>query len=81
LRGDLGRVADQTGGFLVKDANDFGRALDRIVDDAAEYYALLYYPTNDNYDGAFRRIQVEVGDRSYQVRTARVIGRYRRTAK
>jgi VWFA-related protein len=68
LRGDLGLVADKTGGFLVKDTNDFGPGLDRVEDDASEFYTLVYYPSNRNYDGAFRSIKVELAERGYHVR-------------
>ena len=68
LRGDLGLVAEKTGGFLVKDTNDFGPGLDRVEEDASEFYTLVYYPSNRNYDGAFRSIKVELAERGYHVR-------------
>jgi len=66
--GDLDVLARATGGFLVKDTNDFGRELDRIEDDAGAFYTLVYYPSNRNYNGAFRKIKVELAERGYQVR-------------
>ena len=68
LRGDLGLVADRTGGFLIKDTNDPGPALDRVEDDTRDFYTLVYYPSNRNYDGAFRRIKVELAEHGYQTR-------------
>ncbi len=66
--GDLDVLARATGGFLVKNTNDFGRELDRIEDDAGEFYTLVYYPTNRNYNGAFRKLKVELAEKGYQVR-------------
>ena len=68
LRDDLGLVADKTGGFLVKDTNDPGPALERVEEDASEFYTLVYYPSNHNYDGAFRSIKVELAERGYHAR-------------
>jgi hypothetical protein len=68
LQGDLGVVAGATGGFLVRNTNDLLPALDRVVDDASEFYTLVYYPANRKYDGAFRRIKVELDGQSYHLR-------------
>jgi VWFA-related protein len=68
LYGDLGLVADRTGGFLVKDTNDPAPALDRVEQDASEFYTLVYYPLNHTYDGAFRAIKVELSERGYKMR-------------
>lgn len=68
LYGDLGLVADKTGGFLVKDTNDPAPALDRVEHDAGEFYTLVYYPSNHTYDGAFRAIKVELSERGYKIR-------------
>jgi len=66
--GDLGSIANATGGFLIKDTNDLGPALDRVEDDASEFYTLVYSPSNRNYDGAFRKIKVELAERGYRLR-------------
>jgi VWFA-related protein len=68
LNGDLGLVATGTGGFLVNNSNDLGPALDRVVDDASEFYTLVYHPSNRSYDGGFRKIKVELADRGYHLR-------------
>lgn len=57
---DLGNLAVATGGFLARGVNDLGRTIDRVLDDAGEFYVLMYYPSNRNYDGSFRRIRVEL---------------------
>jgi VWFA-related protein len=61
-RADLGAIARATGGFLVQDTNDLGPALDRVEDDASEFYTLVYYPSNHNFNGAFRHIKVELAE-------------------
>jgi VWFA-related protein len=68
---DLGRIATATGGLLVQDNNDIGSALDRVEDDASEFYTLAYSPSNHDYDGAYRKIKVELGKRGYHVRYRR----------
>jgi VWFA-related protein len=56
----LGRLADQTGGFLTSDTNDLGAALRRVDEETSSYYLLSYTPTNVSFDGGFRRISVNV---------------------
>jgi hypothetical protein len=57
---DLSSVAAATGGILFKNSNDVAHSLNMIDRDLREYYTLVYQPTNQNFDGAFRRIRVEV---------------------
>jgi VWFA-related protein len=56
----MGRLAAQTGGFLVRDTNELSPALGRIDEDLRGYYVLSYSPTNTNYDGRFRKISIKV---------------------
>jgi VWFA-related protein len=60
-QGGLAWLADDTGGFLVRDTNDIGAAFRRIDEDSRIHYLLTYSPKNDNFDGKFRTIQVKVG--------------------
>ena len=46
--GDLGWIANATGGFLIRDTNNLGSALDRVEEDASEYYTLVCSPSNRN---------------------------------
>jgi len=66
--GDLGVVANATGGFVIRDTNDLVPALDRVEDDASQFYTLVYSSPNRNYDAGFRKIKVEVTDGSYHLR-------------
>ena len=50
----LGQLAEQTGGFLVRDTNDARGSFRQIAQDMRFHYVLGYTPSNDNYDGRFR---------------------------
>ena len=65
---DLGNLAHSTGGFLLRNMNDLGQALDRVLADASEFYTLMYYPTNRRFDGSFRKIAVELTQRGSHLR-------------
>jgi VWFA-related protein len=56
----LGQLADQTGGLLVSNTNDFRRALARVDSDMRNYYMLSYVPSNPEFDGRYRNISVRV---------------------
>jgi VWFA-related protein len=56
----LARLAQDTGGFLVSETNNLRGALRRIDEDTRFHYLLTYVPTNGNFDGLFRRIDVKV---------------------
>lgn len=56
----LGQLADQTGGFLIRDTNDLNDGLRRIDEDMGAYYLLSYTPQNQNYDGRFRQVEVKL---------------------
>jgi len=58
--GGLGRLADQTGGFLIRDTNDLGPGLAQIDEELGAYYLLSYVPRNRTYDGGFRTIGVRL---------------------
>jgi VWFA-related protein len=54
----LGLLADQTGGLLVSNTNDFRRGLARVDSDLRNYYMLSYVPKNGDFDGKYRVITV-----------------------
>jgi VWFA-related protein len=56
----LGRLANETGGFLIQNTNDAASAFRRIEEDMRFHYLLGYTPSNENYDGKFRAINVKV---------------------
>lgn len=56
----LARLAEDTGGFLVRGTNDIGSGFRRIDEDMRFHYLLTYSPKNDVLDGKFRSIGVKV---------------------
>ena len=65
--GGLARLADDTGGFLIRDTNDLSSAFRRIDEDNRFHYLLTYSPSNAEFDGKFRTIQVRVKRPGVQV--------------
>ncbi len=59
-QGGLAQLAEDTGGFLIRDTNDLSSAFRRIDEDNRFHYVLTYSPTNPEFDGKFRAIQVKV---------------------
>lgn len=60
-------IARQSGGFLVRNSNDFG--LERIADDQKGYYLLGYRPAEETFNRQFHHIKVSVKRRGFTVRT------------
>jgi VWFA-related protein len=56
----LGRLAKETGGFLLENTNDLGAGVARMQQERTIYYLLAYQPTNPAMDGKFRRVAVKV---------------------
>jgi VWFA-related protein len=59
LRSEMEDLAQQTGGEAIFGKNDLAAAMQRTHDDAATYYTLAYKPSNADWNGRFRKIQVE----------------------
>jgi VWFA-related protein len=57
-------VADDTGGFVVRDANDLASGLRRMAEDSRAYYLLGYVSTNAARDGRYRKIRVRLSPRA-----------------
>jgi VWFA-related protein len=64
-------LAVDTGGIMIRNENNIGRALDRIAEDSGRYYVLAYAPPNQQFDGGFRTIQVRVKRDGLRVRARR----------
>jgi len=64
-------LAVDTGGFVIRNENNFGRALADIQADAANYYVISYVPTNAAFDGKYRAIDVKVTRPGVSVRARR----------
>jgi hypothetical protein len=55
-------LAGQTGGRAVYDSNGLQEAMADALDDGANYYTLAYVPSNTNFNGAERKIQVRLAN-------------------
>jgi VWFA-related protein len=53
-------LADRTGGRAFYGTNDIAGALQAASDDARYSYTLGYYPDHGKWDGAFRKIKIQV---------------------
>lgn len=60
-------IAKQTGGFLVRNSNDF--QLNRIADDQKGYYLLGYRPGDTTFNRQFHHIKVKVKGHGLAART------------
>ncbi|MDQ3486429.1 MAG: VWA domain-containing protein, partial [Acidobacteriota bacterium] len=61
-------LAVDTGGMMIRNQNNIGRALETIAADANRYYVLGFSPVNTNWDGKFRTVQVRVKRDGVRVR-------------
>jgi VWFA-related protein len=59
LKSEMQDLARETGGEAIFGTNDIAGAMERTRNDGAIYYTLIYKPTNNQWDGRFRKIQVE----------------------
>lgn len=64
-------LAIDTGGMMIRNENNIGRALDAIAADANRYYVIGYQPANGTFDGTYRRIDVRVKRDGVRVRARR----------
>jgi VWFA-related protein len=53
-------IAQQTGGRAVYDSNGLQQAMADALNDGSNFYTLAYVPTNTNYNGAQRNIQLRL---------------------
>jgi VWFA-related protein len=56
----LYRISGDTGGRFFKGSNDINVGLQRIDEEIHARYTLAYRSTNQNFDGTFRKIKIEV---------------------
>jgi VWFA-related protein len=56
----LGRLAKETGGFVVDNTNDLGKGVARMQQERTTYYLLAYQSNKPALDGTFRRVEVKV---------------------
>src|SRR5438874_9876641 len=59
---DLDRLCDETGGaaFFTGDMLSLERSFTKISKELRSQYLITYHPTNDKYDGSYRRVEVKL---------------------
>ncbi len=62
-------VSTATGGFAIRNSNDLFESLQKVDEDLRAYYLISYRPSNLEFDGQFREIQVEVQRKRAKVRS------------
>jgi VWFA-related protein len=67
----LGELADQTGGFLIRDTNDLSGGVRRIDEDMRFHYLVTYVPKNPELDGRFRQITLKLSRPNLEIQTRR----------
>ena len=72
---DLDRLCDETGGmaFFTGDMLSLERSFSKIAKELRSQYLTTYRPTNDRYDGSYRRVDVKLsnGHENLKLRTKR----------
>jgi VWFA-related protein len=61
-------VAEETGGFSVRNTNDLAEGLARISRESSSYYLVGYSSTNTLQDGGYRKISLEIKRSDAEVR-------------
>src|SRR5438128_11607721 len=61
---DLDRLCEETGGaaFFTGDMLSLERSFSKIAKELRSQYLITYRPTNDRYDGSYRRVEVKLGN-------------------
>lgn len=61
------QVAMDTGGWAFFDTNGLRQAVARIMQHGSNYYTIAYATSAKQMDGKFRKIQIHVDDKTYQL--------------
>jgi hypothetical protein len=63
----MNEIARETGGRAFYGTNNFARALDNSLDDGSNYYSLSYAPSNHDWNGHFRDLEVKLERKGYSL--------------
>jgi VWFA-related protein len=61
-------VASRTGGQVFLNTNNLVMSIGSSFDDGSSYYTISYYPSNKNWDGQFRPIEIKTGRADVKLR-------------
>lgn len=67
LKGTMNTIADQTGGESIVGTNDLAGAMQRSLEDSANFYTLAYQPQNRKWNRKFRSIRVQLAQKGYSL--------------
>jgi len=67
IQGAMETLASITGGRAYFNTNDISGSIVEAFNDGSNYYSLSYKPSNENWDGRFRRIEVRVDGRDLRL--------------
>lgn len=63
----MDELAKETGGRAVYNSNSLMDAIDHALNDGSSFYTLAYSPTDQNFNGAPRKIDIKVAGGKYQL--------------
>lgn len=64
-------LANETGGIAVLNKNNFDEGLGKIVGASDAYYLLAYTPSDSNFKGDFRKVEIKVKNKDLKVYSRR----------
>lgn len=64
-------LADESGGFSIRNTNDLTGGINRIANESRAYYLIGYTPVNTARNAEWRKIQVKVARKGIEVRARR----------
>lgn len=64
-------LANETGGISVLNKNNFDEGLGKIVGASDAYYLLAYTPSDSNFKGDFRKVEIKVKNKDLKVLSRR----------
>jgi len=62
-------LAEATGGFAVVNTNEIALPMQRVMEDIRTHYEVAYAPSETNFDGHFRKIDVHISRPHMEVQT------------
>jgi len=65
--GTMMQMAQDTGGRAFVNTNGLKEAVEKAVDAGSNYYTLTYSPTNKNWKGDYRKIEVKLAQQGYKL--------------
>jgi hypothetical protein len=64
-------LANETGGIAVLNKNNFDEGLGKIIGSSDAYYLLAYTPSDSNFKGDFRKVEIRVKNKDLKVLSRR----------